>query len=103
MGLLVSSFSVLYMGYVAGVYLLKDQVAEGWVTQSLQVSVFFLFTSLILVALSEYLGRLLDEVKDRPLYYVMEEETGGADPDATDRPNVVRDSVTRRVGEGRAD
>lgn len=100
LGLAVSGFSALYMGYVVAVYVLKDQVAEGWATQSLQVSVTFFCLSLVLVALAEYLGRLLDEVKDRPLYYVMEEATGSPAGGVEERPNVVRDAVDRRVGHG---
>ncbi|MDX1744436.1 MAG: glycosyltransferase [Halobacteriales archaeon] len=100
LGLAVSGFSVLYMGYIVIVYLVKDRVAEGWATQSMQVAITFLFVSIILVALTEYVGRLLDEVQDRPLYYVMEEETGSADPGATTRLNVVEDSVERDLGDG---
>jgi glycosyltransferase involved in cell wall biosynthesis len=93
LGLAVAGFNVLYMGYIVAIYLFKDQVAEGWVTQSMQTSLMFFFLAVILTTLAEYLGRLLGEVRERPLYYVMEEQTSSvllADPG---RRNVVEEPV----------
>lgn len=93
LGLAVAAFNVLYMAYIVAIYLFKDQVAEGWVTQSMQMSLMFFFIAVILTTLAEYLGRLLGEVRERPLYYVMEEQNSSvllADPA---RRNVVEVSV----------
>jgi polyisoprenyl-phosphate glycosyltransferase len=46
--------NVLYSGYVVLIFLLKDDVAPGWVTLSLQQSGMFLLISLVLLMLAEY-------------------------------------------------
>lgn len=68
-----SLLNVFYVLYVIAVLMLKEHVAEGWVTQSLQHSVMFLLLFLVLVVLAEYIGRILHEVKAYPLYYLQEE------------------------------
>jgi glycosyltransferase involved in cell wall biosynthesis len=93
-GLGASVANLLYMVYIAGVYFFKDEVAEGWVTSSAQAAAMFFFLFLILTVLCEYVGRLLDEVKGRPLYYVMEEHQGGV-PVGDHERNVVSESVSR--------
>jgi hypothetical protein len=47
---------------------------------------------MILAVIAEYIGRLLEESRDRPLYFVAEERTSSVlIPDAT-RRNVVLES-----------
>jgi len=73
-GALAALANVLYMFYVVSVPLWKDQVAEGWTTLSLQMSLMFLLLFSTLVILSEYLVHTFEEVKDRPLYHVIDEK-----------------------------
>jgi glycosyltransferase involved in cell wall biosynthesis len=73
LGCTASLLNLLYVAYVFGVRLLKDRVAEGWTTLSLQNSLMFLFLFLTLVLLAECVGRIQDEAGDRPLYHVLEE------------------------------
>ena len=47
-------FAVLYVGYVIAVYLLKADVAPGWTTMSLQLSILTLSTALMLWLIAEY-------------------------------------------------
>jgi len=75
-GLLASLFNLGYILYVASVYFLKDQVAEGWTTSSIQNSLMFLFLFLSLAIISEYIGRILEETQKRPPYTIVEELTG---------------------------
>jgi glycosyltransferase involved in cell wall biosynthesis len=72
-GCTASLLNLLYVAYVFGVCLLKDHVAEGWTTLSLQNALMFLLVFLTLVMLAEYVGRIQDEAGDRPLYHVLEE------------------------------
>jgi polyisoprenyl-phosphate glycosyltransferase len=92
LGLAASSLNLLYMVYVVGIYLFKDQVAEGWTTMSLQMSFMFFLLFLIAAALSEYVGRILEESRDRPLYHVREERNSNVLVADATRRNVVRES-----------
>jgi glycosyltransferase involved in cell wall biosynthesis len=95
LALLISAFHLLYMFYIVGIYLFKPGFAEGWVTLSMQSAVAFFFLFLTLTFLSEYLGRLLGEVKDGPLYYVLEERNSSILIADEQRRNVVVHSVER--------
>lgn len=95
LALFISAFYLLYMLYIVGIYLFKPRFAEGWVTLSLQSAVAFFFLFLILTVVSEYLGRLLGEVKEGPLYYVLEERNSSTLIADEERRNVVVHSVER--------
>ncbi|HZN91418.1 MAG TPA: glycosyltransferase family 2 protein [Myxococcales bacterium] len=93
LGLGASLVNLGYLGYVVLVYLLKSKVAEGWTTLSLQVGGMFFLVFLILSVMAEYLGRLMEETRERPLYHVLEERSSNvllADPE---RRNVVSESA----------
>jgi len=92
LGLALSAANTVYILYVVLVRLLAEDVVPGWAALSLQVSVMFLFVFLILSMLCEYVGRLLGEVRDRPLYYVLEERSSSVMIANEDRKNVVTDS-----------
>ena len=90
LGLILSAVNTLYILYVVLVRLLDENVVPGWATLSLQVSVMLLFVFLILSMLCEYVGRLLGEARDRPLYYVLEERNSSVMIANEERKNVVR-------------
>lgn len=85
--------NLLYAGYVIGVNLVKDRVAEGWTTLSLQMAAMFFFVFLVLVVLCEYVGRTLAEATDRPLYHVLEERSGSPLIPFAGRHNVLDKSA----------
>ncbi len=89
MGLVLSALCGLHVIYVLLARFLTANVASGWTTQQLFVSVMFMFLFLMLVTLCEYMGRLLGEVKDRPLYFVLEERTSSVLLVDEQRKNVV--------------
>jgi glycosyltransferase involved in cell wall biosynthesis len=72
LGFLVSSVSFVYMVYAIGLKLFTDRVVLGWA--SVMVAVLFLggVQLLSLGIMGEYIGRIYDEVKQRPLYIVDE-------------------------------
>jgi polyisoprenyl-phosphate glycosyltransferase len=101
LGLLASFANLLYMGYVVAIFLLRDQVAEGWTTLSLQASGMFFLLFLILTVLAEYIGRIVEEGQDRPLYYVLEERNSNVLLADVERTNIIKDSpVTPHTSHG---
>ncbi len=92
MGFLLAFANVLYMLFVLAVFLLKETPPEGWSTMSMVNAVMFFFILLILAIVSEYLGRLFNEVKGRPLYYVQEEANSSVLVSGEERKNVVTEA-----------
>jgi glycosyltransferase involved in cell wall biosynthesis len=70
LGLLASFINLAYFGYIFVVTLFKQKIAEGWLTTNVMSTLMFFFLFLILTILSEYVARILEETKDRPLYFI---------------------------------
>ncbi|MDL9980306.1 glycosyltransferase [Microbacterium sp. ASV49] len=73
LGVAVAIINLLYAVYVVVVYFSVPDVARGWTTTSLQISIMFLFLSIAVAIISEYVGRLLAESRREPAYFIMEE------------------------------
>jgi polyisoprenyl-phosphate glycosyltransferase len=75
LGFAVSLISLFYMVYVIGRKLFTDQFVPGWA--SVIVAVLFLggIQLISLGIIGEYIGRIYEEVKQRPLY-VIDESVG---------------------------
>ena len=70
MGAIISLFSFIYLLAVIYQRLFTQTTVTGWAS-SLAVSLFFNGIILIILGImGEYIGRIYDEVKDRPLYIV---------------------------------
>ena len=73
---LFGAFSnLIYSGYVIAVAILKENVAEGWVSMSLQQSGMFFLISLVLLVLGEYILHMAKLSNEGPLYHVSQEFT----------------------------
>ena len=83
-----SVLNVIYATYVILIYLFKSEVAEGWVTLSLQSALQFFLISLVLTALCEYTGRIFSRIAGRPSFYIMDEKSSAVEL-RNDRRNVV--------------
>ena len=92
LALAAAFLNLLYIGYVFAIALFKKNVAEGWMTLSLQHAGMFLLLFLILAVVTEYVGRILDETRERPLYYIAEEANSSVMVPDAERRNVVRES-----------
>jgi len=92
LALLAAFLNVVYIGYVFAIRIFKTRVAEGWMTLSLQNAGMFLLLFLILAVVTEYVGRILDETRERPLYYIAEEANSSVMVPSAERRNVVRES-----------
>ncbi len=93
LGLFASFLNLLYLVYVFLVFLFKEHRAEGWVTTSVAISGMFFVVFLILTVFAEYFGRLLEETRDRPLYFVAEERSSSVVIADATRRNVVSEST----------
>lgn len=67
--------NLVYSIYILAVYLLKDDVAEGWVSMSLQTSGMFFLISLVLLVLGEYILHMASLSSEGPAYHVGQEFT----------------------------
>jgi len=92
-GLLACGLNLSYGVYIALVNVLKGRVAEGWTTLSFQVNGLFFLVFVILVIQSEYLGVILQESKEAPLYHVLDDRNSPVLWMQPDRRNVVAESV----------
>lgn len=90
-GLLVSFLNIIYVGYLLLVALSKQKVVAGWLSSSMQISVMFFFVFVILSILCEYIGRLFDETKQRPVYFIEKEKNSSVLISDEDRKNIVKE------------
>lgn len=75
LGLVASFLNLLYVGYIILVTIVREgQLAEGWLTTSIANTTMFFLLFIILTILAEYIGRLLEEAKDEPLYFIEYED-----------------------------
>ena len=70
LGLLASTINLAYFGFIFVVTLVKKEIAEGWLTTNVMSTIMFFILFLILTILTEYIARILEETKDRPLYFI---------------------------------
>ncbi len=92
LGLALSALNALYIAYIVTIYLFKNRVAEGWTTSSLQSTTMFFFIFLILAVLCEYVGRILEESQNRPLYFITDEKSSPVTLENTMTKNIVNES-----------
>lgn len=92
LGLTAAAGNLVYGVYIFAIYFFKEDVREGWTTLSLQSAGQFFFLSLMLTALCEYMGLMLNRSQARPLYYVKEEKNSTVLLIDQDRVNVVEES-----------
>jgi glycosyltransferase involved in cell wall biosynthesis len=76
--LVTSSLSLLYALYVVVVALVKHNVVEGWVSLALPMAVMFFFISTILGILAEYVFRMAQHTRNRPVYTISDESTSSS-------------------------
>jgi glycosyltransferase involved in cell wall biosynthesis len=75
MSLLGAAANLLYSIYVLAVWLLKPDVAPGWVSLSLQQSGMFFLISMVLLVLGEYILHMARLSSEGPAYHVAQEFT----------------------------
>jgi hypothetical protein len=67
--------NIVYSIYVVAIALIKEDIAPGWITMSLQLSGMFFLISLVLLIFGEYLINIKSVVDQGPIYFVSKEYT----------------------------
>lgn len=74
LSLIVSGLNLAFAAYAIITYIMRGgQVAEGWTTLSLEMSVMFFFVFLMLSIIAEYIGQMREDMRDAPPYHIMDE------------------------------
>ena len=73
MGFVLACFALLYGAYLTAVYLLYGHAISGWTTIAVGLMGFSGIQLLSLGVVGEYVGRIFEEVKGRPIYVVKRE------------------------------
>ena len=91
-GLALSIGSLLLLLYIAYAWLSGESI-QGWTSLMLVVVVLGAVQMFVLALMGEYIGRLYNEAKRRPLYIV--QEIAGADGRATARLGYIADATAK--------
>jgi glycosyltransferase involved in cell wall biosynthesis len=73
LGFVISFFGLIYLVYVVVVRLFTDEAVAGWASVAATVLILGGVQLLCLGIIGQYLGRMYDEIKSRPLYFVAED------------------------------
>ncbi|MFL5331218.1 MAG: glycosyltransferase [Gemmataceae bacterium] len=92
LGILGSFLSLFASLYTVAIFFFKGAV-PGWTTTNLLVSGLLFVLFLMITLIGEYLGRVLDQTSDRPLYHVREEQSSAVMLSDATRRNVLNQSV----------
>jgi polyisoprenyl-phosphate glycosyltransferase len=87
-----SLLNLLSIFYTITVYLCKSDVAPGWTTLSLLHGVMFFLLFSILATLCEYVGRIVEQTRGRPLYFIGDEKTSSVLHLDSGQRNIVNES-----------
>jgi glycosyltransferase involved in cell wall biosynthesis len=69
-GMLISLIALLYGGYIVAETLIVGNAVSGWATLAASIMLLSGIQLICLGIIGEYLGRIFDEVKQRPLYLI---------------------------------
>lgn len=87
LGLVTLLLGVFYAAYIfVAIFLLRRPMAEGWPALIVTVLILGGVQLVCLGMVAEYIGRVYEEVKQRPLYVVRELTSGEHQPQTADAP-----------------
>jgi len=96
MSLSISVLSLIYAVYVVLIVVVKDDIAKGWTSMSLQISGLFFLVCIILAVMSEYILQILEATTHHPRYHIAAQHHSGMMQLARER-NVIE---TRKAAPG---
>lgn len=90
LGMFAGVANVIYAGYVVAVNFTIQDIAPGWTSTSIQLSLMFFILFMIMVIMSEYIGRILAESHREPAYHIADELVSTVSLADADRRNVSK-------------
>lgn len=97
LALLAAFGNALYLVYSLAIFLFKPDVAAGWTSQSMHAAAMFAVLFLILAICTEYLGHILQETRERPLYHLLDERQSTVMIADEARRNIVSESAAESM------
>ncbi len=88
-GFIAGTLNLVFILYVFVVSVIKENIAEGYVSSTIVSSTMFFFLFFILMVISEYIAQILIESKNEPLYFIADEYQSNIMSAAKDKRNVV--------------
>jgi dolichol-phosphate mannosyltransferase len=73
LGFVVSSFGFLYLAYAIGIHLFTHSTVSGWTSVTAAVLILGGVQLICLGIFGQYIGRMYDDVKGRPLFLIAED------------------------------
>jgi dolichol-phosphate mannosyltransferase len=70
--------NLFYIVYIFGIYLFKDDVAQGWTSSNLYNSTIYFVLFLVLAVLGEYIRMIIQNQKNAPMYEIVDEKSSVA-------------------------
>ena len=70
--------NLFYIVYIFGIYLFKDDVAQGWTSSNLYNSTIDFVLFLVLAVLGEYIRMIIQNQKNAPMYEIVDEKSSVA-------------------------
>ena len=93
MSLGISVLSLFYAFYSVFIFVVKDDIAKGWTSLSLQISGLFFLVCIILAVMSEYILQILEATTHHPRYHIAAQRHS-ATMDYARKRNVVETTDT---------
>ena len=90
LGLFAGIINVVYACYIVVLNISLSNLAPGWTSTSMQLSLMFFVLFIIIVILSEYIGRIITESYREPNYLVADELVSTVALANVDRRNIKK-------------
>jgi glycosyltransferase involved in cell wall biosynthesis len=81
--------NLLYMGYVFVLYILRNNLAEGWTSISFLSSFMFSIVLLVLSIICAYISYIVGQIKTGPLYFVSDDKNSSVVLNQKNEKNVT--------------
>ncbi len=78
LSLSTAMINLFYIVYIFGIYLFKDDVAEGWTSSNIYNSTIYFVLFLVLAVIGEYVRMIIQNQKNNPMYEIVDEKSSVA-------------------------